>query len=225
METINMTTKQQVRALRQQGLSYNEIQQKLNVSKSNISSWCKDIQLTSTHIDRLKQKINASHIKGSQAISKKWKEEREKYRFMGRNQASLHDPTHIKGCMLYWAEGEKSKTKLHFCNSDPEMILLFLNFLKNSLKVDLSKVKYKIYCYDDVYELNKIHSYWEKLLSAGPDQFRDSVLSRYPQGSSKKRIGKLPYGTCHLFLNDYRVIQHIYSALEIYGNVFFHPST
>lgn len=35
---------------------------------------------------------------------------------------------HLAGCMLYWAEGAKSRNTIEFANSDPNMVRLFCRF-------------------------------------------------------------------------------------------------
>lgn len=58
------------RALRQEGLSYREIQEKIKVSKSSISRWCKDIKLNSKQNNRLKDKKRKGAAKGRKTILK-----------------------------------------------------------------------------------------------------------------------------------------------------------
>jgi hypothetical protein len=49
--------------------------------------------------------------------SEKYANQRKKYQNLGRQEAN-GDPLHIAGCMLYWAEGSKSKNVVGFCNSE-----------------------------------------------------------------------------------------------------------
>jgi hypothetical protein len=41
------------------------------------------------------------------------------------------DALHVAGCMLYWAEGWKNRNQLSFANADPDMIRLFVRFLRS----------------------------------------------------------------------------------------------
>lgn len=107
------------------------------------------------------------------------------------------------------------------------MTQLFIKFLVGALGLDKKRIKAQVYCYDDIYSVNSIHAYWEQGLGLSQSQFSRPVVNPYPQASArpsqKKRLGKLPYGTCHLRINDARLIHHIYGALEVYGNVFYRP--
>jgi hypothetical protein len=43
------------------------------------------------------------------------------------------------------------------------------------------------------------------------------VVNHYPTSSSGKQFNRLPYGVCALRLNDTRIIQHIYGAIQEYA--------
>ena len=56
----------------------------------------------------------------------------------------------VIGAMLYWGEGYKGDDKnpaklVDFANSDPDMIKIFLKFLRTVFKIDEKKIKC-IYC-------------------------------------------------------------------------------
>jgi hypothetical protein len=42
----------------------------------------------------------------------------------GRGLVCLDDSLFIAGCMLYWAEGDKSRNSVRMANSDPEVLRL-----------------------------------------------------------------------------------------------------
>lgn len=44
--------------------------------------------------------------------------------------AAERDWLHVAGCMLYWGEGNKGKNDLAITNSDPDLLRLFLRFLR-----------------------------------------------------------------------------------------------
>lgn len=103
---------------------------------------------------------------------------------------------------------------------------IFVQFLTNAMEVDQNKIKARIYCYDDVNPFSSILAHWCEGLSLKPQQFHSPIINPYPQAASSpsknKRLGKLPYGTLHLRVHDVRLIHHIYGALEVYGDVFYH---
>jgi hypothetical protein len=47
------------------------------------------------------------------------------------DSARQGDVVHAAGCMLYWAEGSRSRHAVEFVNSDPAMVAFFLRFLSD----------------------------------------------------------------------------------------------
>jgi hypothetical protein len=71
------------------------------------------------------------------------------------------------GAMLYWGEGYKGSIEypakiLDFTNSDPDMILLFLTFLRNRFKLDENKFRVLLYCYSDQ-SVPELVSFWSQI--------------------------------------------------------------
>ncbi|MDP3997566.1 MAG: hypothetical protein Q8P73_03645 [bacterium] len=69
-----VTEKQKARVLRSQGKSLNEIVHLVNVSKSSISVWVRDIQLKPKHIERLRQRQLEGIAKSRPTLNKMWAE-------------------------------------------------------------------------------------------------------------------------------------------------------
>jgi hypothetical protein len=44
-----------------------------------------------------------------------------------------------------------------------------------------------------------------------------STVNVYSKYSAKKRINRLPYGTCKLYVGDVRVVQSIYGSIQEYA--------
>lgn len=215
--------------LRHAGSTLDEIAEKTKTARGTVYYWIKNLPVSVG----LKNRLEIADVarltrwqKIAEANKKTWAERREASREEGRRMAREGKILHAQGCMLYWAEGAKSRCNLQFTNSDPAMLLLFMRFLEECLGVPIGRVKVKIHCYDDVHSVSTILSYWENLLGTPKEQFRAPVVNSYPLTDltvRKKRYGKLPYGTCHLLVCDVRLTQHIYGALEIYASVFLDP--
>jgi hypothetical protein len=58
--------------------------------------------------------------------------------------AQRGDPLHQMGCMLYWAEGSRSRNQLAFTNADPEMVDLFVHFLRRCYGVDDERIGLRV---------------------------------------------------------------------------------
>src|SRR5262245_11876478 len=109
----------EARAMRTDGMAVRDIAKKLGVSKGSVSTWVRDIILTDEQVEALKarQRRYAGQNAGSQTNRKKFMEKRRAYQEIGREKAREGRPLHMAGCMLYWAEGAKTKNSVNFVNS------------------------------------------------------------------------------------------------------------
>ena len=63
----------------------------------------------------------------------------------------------------------------------------------------------------------EIESFWLERLELPRECLQKSVVNRYSKYSQKKRMNRLPYGTCRLYVGSTRIVQHIYGAIQEYG--------
>lgn len=202
----------------------NAIVDAIKEPKTTVYGWIRHIDFRQTFWTKAHtQRRQTAGLSNRIAHAKK----RESWREEGRQQARLKGELHLMGCMLYWAEGAKGPHSVIFVNSDLAMNKLFLRFLIDEMGVEKSKIKIGLHCYTDVHSVVDIQAYWCQELGLKSEQFGRPVVNPYPQAgtrpSQKKRVGKLPYGTLRLVVCDTRLIHRIYGALEVYGNVFYHP--
>lgn len=72
---------------------------------------------------------------------------------------------HLKtaGIMLYWAEGSKRNAQgVDFANSDPSMIFLFTEFLRQIYQVNEKRLRCLLYCYPS-HKVNKLIDFWSNI--------------------------------------------------------------
>lgn len=122
------------RDLRQLGLSYPEIQSLIEIKKSTLATWCRDVELT----DRQKDAIKART--GSRAgipVDTNWKRrvEVEAIQRAARDEARvlISDPMWLAGVILYWCEGAKTRNHLDVANSDPVALKTFIYWVRRYL--------------------------------------------------------------------------------------------
>ena len=157
--------KELVKKLRYNGLSYGEIQKKVNVSKDTISRWCKDIVLSPKQIDRLLQnKLNGA-TKGRLIGAKKQQNERiERSKLLFENGLSkVGKPSKrdrfIAGIGLYIGDGGKGDKRFSFSNSDPKTIKFMTEWLTEFFNVSPDKMAGQIWIHDNLNE-RKARKYW-----------------------------------------------------------------
>ncbi len=193
----------------------------LGVSKSSVSLWVRDIELTTEQQEALKEgqkQYGAAH-KGSKAVAAKYREIRRQYQEEGRAKAREGDPLHLAGCMLYRAEGTKTRNALEFGNSDPAMALFYVRFLRECLNIDGENITVRIRCYlGNGLTLKEIEDYWLNLLDLPRSCIRQAQVNQPPK-SSQQRGRKLKYGVCVIERSNTRVVQHVFGAIQEYIGV------
>lgn len=132
----------EARKLRTQGISVKEIALRLDVRKETASKWVRDIELTELQVDDLAGQIPRyrNGLKGAKVNQEKARKNRETFQQSGREKAREGSLLHLKGCMLYWAEGAKSRHNVYLVNSDPNILYLFIRFLRQELHVTDDKI-------------------------------------------------------------------------------------
>jgi len=207
--------RKEARRLRQNGMSVRDIAETLNVSKGSASLWVRDIILTREQVEVLKanQRLYGTQNAGSQTNRKKHREMRMAYQEAGRATARQNRPLHLAGCMLYWAEGAKHRNKVYFVNSDPNMIRLFIRFLREELKIEDAAIIY-IHCHSsEPDEIKRIEGYWAGLLELPMSCVRKTQTKK----GSEIRRSVLKNGVCSIMVSKTEIAQHIYGAIQEYG--------
>jgi AcrR family transcriptional regulator len=208
--------REEARRLRQEGISVREIAQRLSVSKGSISVWVRDIELTAAQIALLKEKQRsyAAQYNGGRRNRQKFLEFRRMYQEQGRATAREMRPLHLTGCMLCWAEGAKDPNSMYFTNSDPNMLGLYLRFLRQEMNLEEAAITVRIHCHtNDPHEIRRIEQYWLSLLNLPDTAIRKTL---FKQGSEKSKH-VLPNGVCSIRVHRVQLVQHIYGAIQEYG--------
>jgi transposase-like protein len=202
---------------REQGASVKELARLLGVSKSTISIWVRDIELTHAQREALRRRMGG-RIDGSRANAVVALARRREAQGAGRAAAGRGDLLHSAGCMLYWAEGARSRNAIHFVNSDPAMILFFARFLRTCFKVPNEKIRIRCNLFaDDAIGQREVEQFWLDLLGLPQECLCKSAVNVYSKYSKKKRQNKLPYGTCRIAVHDTQLVQSIYGAIQEYA--------
>lgn len=189
------------------------------VSVSSVSRWVRDIELSPEARAALHARnpahngeiVRAANLRRARARRAEWQAD-------GRRRARAGDRLHHAGCMLYWAEGSKSRTAVQFTNSDPAMIAVFVDFLRHCYAATAAEIGVRAYLFaDHVDEQRAIERFWLGAARLPASSLRRSVVNRYSSRSFGKRVNRLPHGTCRITLHRAAVVQSIYGAIQEYG--------
>lgn len=208
--------------LREAGLSIKQISKELNVAKSSVSIWVRNVKLTDKQIKNLEKQnpIFNNQLCGATAKANAARTLRLQYQAEGKQKAKEQNLLHQAGCMLYWSEGSKNKNRCTFTNSDTNMMKLFVKFLRKCFNIPNDKLTVSITCYtNNGLSKSDIENYWINSLELNKDNLRKGKENIRPKSATNSiRHNKLIYGVCRLEVKQStQLIQHIYGAIQTYG--------
>lgn len=218
MKPIEQTEARRLR--KEEGCSVREIQRRLRVSRSSVSRWVKDIELTPDQLADLaaRNPILNAQMNGARARADRARAVRRLAQAEGRAAARAGDPFHAAACMLYWGEGSKTRNVVELTNSDPMVVTFFLRFLRWFFEVPDIRVRIQCNVHAaDVDRVVEIEDYRLDALALSRESLTKSMVNSVPRSSLQKRRNLLPQGTCRLTVCDTAVVQHIYGAIQEYG--------
>lgn len=175
------------RELRFQGLSIKDIASQLEVAKSSVSYWVRDINLTAEQLEILKKSELSGWEKG-RLKSRQIKRENREAMLLAFTQYGIKQFSHLKkreffiaGLALYWAEGGKSSKnrRVEFCNSDPRMVKFLILWLKECFEVESMDLRAVVGINEIHYQREQIvKEYWSKISGIPLGQFRKTSFKK-----------------------------------------------
>lgn len=212
--------KDKVRAftLRREGRSYSQISRALEIPKSTLAVWFKNLDWSQEIKAKLGKEHSFNFDKKLKAIIKsnktRWAKTHQIYRERGTEEfeALKDDSLFLAGVMLYWGEGEKTlkQSRIKLANSDPMMIRVFYRFLKETLKVPEDKIKVWLLLYPDLID-NTQKTFWSKATGIPLSHFKGSI---YIKGRSPNR--RFSYGVCNISVQSRELKEKIMTWLDLW---------
>lgn len=201
---------EKARDLRLKGRSYNEIVRDLDVPKSTLWSWLKDLELPPKAVQRIKSRVAEGTLNGlvkrnrMQTVIAKERVQGIRCKASAEIGPLSARDRRLVGIALYWAEGYK-RVKVHkgrevtnhpisFTNSDPDMVRAFMDFLRHSMGILDQDITAHIRLFPHT-DQNAAVSYWCGITGLSAERFYESttITSRASQGV--RPYNRLPYGT------------------------------
>ncbi len=120
----------------------------------------------------------------------------------------------VIGTMLYWGEGFQSAaaTGVDFANSSPQMIVLFLRFLRQVCGIDELKLRVYLYCYSNQ-NPGELIDFWSNITHIPESQFTKPYV-RYDFDPAK--LNKMKHGLIHIRYYDKKLLQSIRDWIQEY---------
>lgn len=186
--------------LRKKGWSYQKILTKIEVSKSTLSLWLREIELTSQQKKKLLIGREKSRYAGAKARQRQRIEKTKKIINIAKKEAKIlaKNPLFFSGVMLYWAEGAKSNEIIKFSNSDPMMIKFMMEWFRCICKVSEKKIRIAVHMHE-LHCRKNIERYWSKITNIPLKQFQKTYIK---STSLKHRKNILYNGACTIVISD-----------------------
>lgn len=200
--------------LRKEGMSYSQIKNTLNVSKSTLSCWLRKYPLSKERISELRD-TNEQRIERFRETMRQKKDKRLACYY--QQQKKLIFPIKkrelfICGLFLYWGEGSKGYTIVGVSNTDPAMIRFFIKWLTVCFAVPRSRLSAQLQLYSDM-DVEKEINFWSDSLDIPRCQFiRPYIKENFRTQISHK--GGFGHGTCNLRVCDARMSEMILMAIK-----------
>jgi len=189
--------------LRHKGLSINEISKRLNVAKSSVSLWVRDVKLNSKQLSILSNNKYSRHVIEKRRLSRLKNETAKRQIVINAAQKEIKKLSEkelwLVGIMLYWAEGGKTQRMVRFSNGDPEMIKIMMEFFRKICKVPDEKFRGYIHIHPHL-DHNKAEKYWSSLSGIPLKKFFKTY--RKINISSKNKKDTLPFGVMDIYICD-----------------------
>lgn len=187
-----MKTKEKKKAieLRHLGWSYKKIAKEIGVSKGTLSIWLRDVKLTKSQKEILKENCRKNSHSGSEGSKQRWKKLKENV--YSQYNPLIKDPKFMLGLGIYWGEGNKSNS-FGMSNSDPETIKVFMCWANNYF--DVSSFRICIHHYNKDKD-EEVKLWWSKILSLPLSCFNKSVFATSKSSLLKRKT--LENGTIHI---------------------------
>ncbi|MDF6042918.1 hypothetical protein LRD69_12265 [Streptomyces sp. JH14] len=181
--------REKARGLRQQGMTYDQIQVELGCSKSSISLWVRDLPKPEPRYTPAEQLalMNAGLVELRTSREK----EREETKRLARDAVGeLSDrELFLAGVTLYWAEGAKDKTysrreSLQFINSDPNVIKLYLRWL-DLLEVARDRMHMRVSIHESA-DIPGAERFWAELAGIPTSALKKTTLKKHNPKTTRK---------------------------------------
>ena len=198
-------------------LFYKEIKEHINVPKSTLSLWLKDVPLKPEYKQRLYTKQIEILARGASSQKERRKREIDEIIKNAKKEISTEisqETSMLFGAALYWAEGNK-KGEFKITNSDPRLILFMVHWLKTTFDIEPSylKIHLNMYSQQDESDLKK---FWSYLTKIPLKNFGKSFIK--PTNKNYKK-NNLYYGTVQIYVprstdKKHRVFGWIQAVLQ-----------
>lgn len=220
--------------LRLEGNSYSQIEQKLNVPKSTLSSWFSGLQLSEVLTHKIRTRGQTKAINALVTRNQKQTNLAVRRAAEGRikSRVSLGGMSRrdilIAGIALYWAEGYKKQKNrngrlvtyhpVSLTNSDPKLIKLFLRFLRENCEVSEGKIRANLRIFPHQNE-KKLVDFWANITNLDHTVFGKTYIGQSSASKNIRPYNQLPFGVIQIRVSDTPLFNRIMGWIDGLANM------
>lgn len=188
--------KQKAFEMRSHGWSYSDISQELGVPKSTLSGWLGALPYTPNKTVQKRIKTG----QGTYGVRRQKERIIETASLNAQGKRELGTISKrdlwILGLGLWLGEGSKTLEQIRLVNSNPDIIRIFIKWLREICQLSTLNITVAMHLYPDSDE-TECKQYWMNITQLPEDQFRKTQIDKRLNKQVSK-IGKNKFGTLHV---------------------------
>lgn len=206
----------------EEGLSYAEISAKTGVSKSTLSSWLRDVELSVAQEQRLQERLwgnRAGFAARALSINRNRFAQARAQAYQG-GMDCVHDlPLHasineLALAMLYLGEGSKSGNRVQLASTNVEIVCYFVDALVHLYHVDRSRLSARLNLVGAAHSLEQeLVTWWSARLEIPAHRF---TKTQYDPRSTATTVTADYHGVCTVTLGSSYLQQRLAGIAETY---------
>lgn len=203
--------------LRRVGHSLSEIARLLEVSKSSVSIWVRELQLSDAAVGRIEQVRGAARERAAATnrskVDLQFAEARQYGESIVRSSAFNADARRVLCALLYWCEGTKIRRHAvpTFTNSDADLVATYLKLLRTEFKLDESRLRLTLHVHE-YHDAQKQLRFWSNLTKIPLAQ----CTKPYRKPNSRKRVREGYQGCVSIRYLDTRFGRYLEGIAKAY---------
>lgn len=205
------------RELRAQSWTLPDIAKELGVSKSSVSRWVRDVDFVPNPRRHNYWTRDNPH---PQQVAKFKEIERCRQEGLERIGQLSEREFLVLGSALYAGEGNKRDGAVVFANSDPQLIWVFVTWLRRFFEIDEERLRFKLYLHEGL-DLDEAVSFWSALTGIPRTQFgKPYRAAADPTTRRTKHVMECPgiaYSSSYIHRGVIGLVKAVVSAEAIPG--------
>ncbi|HEY43101.1 MAG TPA: helix-turn-helix transcriptional regulator [Anaerolineae bacterium] len=211
---------------REQGLSYSEISNLTGISKSTLSSWLRDIPLTSEQEARIQERLRRNRATfAARALPinrERHRRAREQAYQAGANLvAILPDDLNVDElalAMLYLGDGSKTRGAVRMASVNPNILRYFVRALKQLYDINFQRLSCRLHLIKAAHEKEEqLIRWWMERIDLPRRNFRRAT---YDPRSKVDTVTDDYHGVCVVTYSDVYLQQRILGLTRTYIQLF-----